>query len=616
MAVRLTEILAPAKDVDVAMSAILAGADSVYIGAPEFGARAAAGNSVDEIQKLCKFAHIYNCAVYITINTILTDVEIDRACELIEQLYNVGVDAIIVQDMGLVQKCRCKIPFHASTQCHLSTPEKAQFLSACGFDTLVLARELSVDEIKSISASVPNRLECFVHGALCVSYSGQCYLSYAIGGRSGNRGVCAQPCRMKWSVLDADGKSIFADAYFLSLRDMNRSKSLQDMLEAGVSVFKIEGRLKSQEYVKNVVAHYRQSIDKIIDANSQKYARLSFGKTKISFTPSPAKTFSRAFTEYHLHGISSGNESFSTPKARGEFLGKIKKVFVGGFFFDNAENIFSNGDGIFLDGKKQIGCNIRKIEGNKVFIGMPTDNLTPSENSEIWRNKDLKFEKQLQQKIERKLPIVISISETQSQWIFSAKLCDERKTSAEIIVEKHQCDVSENLQMATERISQNLAKLGGTPFEAEVEVIANSLPMLKTSETNALRRNLVEKLSENILTQYELKRISHQRKQPTKQAFDKLPFSADKYANIFNNASKMFYKEMGFDIDEFAPETSNALQGLRVMTTRHCILREKNLCKKQGKFKGVSEPLYLQNSDARLRLQFDCTRCGMDIFWE
>lgn len=615
MAVKTTEILAPAKDVEVAKNAILAGADSVYIGASEFGARATAGNSVEEIAELCKFAHIYNCAVYITINTILTDDELDRACVLIDKLYNVGVDAIIVQDLGLVQKCDCKIPFHASTQCHLTTPEKAQFLSACGFDTLVLARELSVDEIKKISASVPNKLECFVHGALCVSYSGQCYLSYAIGGRSGNRGVCAQPCRMKWSLLDSEGKSLCSDLHFLSLRDMNRSNSLQDMLDAGVSVFKIEGRLKGADYVKNVVAYYRQSIDKIIDAEPKKFERLSFGRTKILFEPSLSKTFSRTFTEYHLHGISSGNESFSTPKARGEFLGEIKKVFAGGFYFQNADKVFSNGDGIFLDGKKQIGCNVRSVEGDKVFIGMPSEKLMPSENSKIWRNKDLKFEKQLQQKIERKLAIKISVSETQTQWKFFAQLKDVRKTSSEILIDKTSHIVAENLQSATGRMMQNLTRLGGTSFEADVEIISRSLPLLKVAEINEIRRRLIEKLSENILAQYEEKRRAKVRKQPVKTTFEKLPFSPDKYANVFNQSAKHFYKKMGFDVEEFAPETNNVLSGLRVMTTRHCILRELNLCKKLGKFKNATEPLYLENSDARLRLHFDCKRCGMDIFW-
>ena len=239
------ELLSPAKDVETAKVAILAGADSVYIGAENFGARAAAGNSVAEIAHLCKFEHLYSSSVYVTINTILTDLELKQACKLIDELYEVGVDAIIVQDMGLIKDCKSPIPFHASTQCHLTTPEKAQFLDACGFDTLVLARELSLDEIKAISSTVKNRLECFVHGALCVSYSGQCYLSAAIGGRSGNRGVCAQPCRMKYTLTDSTGKEIAPASHFLSLRDMNRSASLLDMIEAGVSVFKIEGRLKS-----------------------------------------------------------------------------------------------------------------------------------------------------------------------------------------------------------------------------------------------------------------------------------------------------------------------------------------------------------------------------------
>ncbi len=607
------ELLSPAKDVEVAKAAILAGADSVYIGAKSFGARASAGNSVEDIASLCEFAHLYSCSVYTTINTILTDAELEQACELIDNLYQVGVDAIIVQDMGLVKKSQTPIPFHASTQCHLTTPEKAKFLDACGFDTLVLARELSLDEIRKISASVDNRLECFVHGALCVSYSGQCYLSAAIGGRSGNRGVCAQPCRMKYNFVDSTGKNIAPDAHYLSLRDMNRSSSLIEMIEAGVSVFKIEGRLKNVEYVKNVTAYYRQALDKIIEDSGGKYCRHSYGESSRSFTPDPQKTFSRNFTEYHLHGISDGNESFATPKARGEYIGEIKKTFDGGFYYSNADKIFSNGDGIFIESKKQLGANIQKVVGDKVYVGAPTEKIYIEKGS-LWRNKDICFERALQMPLMRKIPILISVKEDSLRWLFSVMTCDLRNVSALISVDKSSFECSQNLDGAVERFSQNLAKTGNSSFTANVDIDVKSLPYMKVSQINQLRRQLLEGLQKNIILEYEKSRLAKKRRISQKIDFEVVPFNLDKYTNIFNNAAKEFYRDMGFDISENAPETLSTMENVRLMTTRHCILRELGKCKKLGNIQGFKEPFYLKNADIELRLDFDCKRCGMNIF--
>ena len=349
----------------------------------------------------------------------------------------------------------------------MTTPQKARFLDACGFDTLVLARELSLAEIARISAAVDNRLECFVHGALCVSYSGQCYLSQAIGGRSGNRGVCAQPCRMKWSFRDANGAKIRADAHFLSLRDMNRSASLAEMVGAGVSVFKIEGRLKDANYVKNITAFYRKKLDEFIAENPQ-YTRASFGISKTYFTPAPQKTFSRAFTEYHLHGISAGNESFRTPKARGELMGRIKKGFASGFVFADAEKTFSNGDGILLVGKeKTFGGNVYKIEGERVFVGTPSEKTVPESGAEIWRNKDVKFERELERKISRKLKCTTRVMEDSDAWTVQMCLADERAVSVSARILKDEVQTAQNLRAAADALSRALAKLGDTPFETE-----------------------------------------------------------------------------------------------------------------------------------------------------
>ncbi len=615
MSKRTLELLSPAKDADTAKTAILAGADSVYIGASNFGARAAAGNSTDSIARLCDFAHTYGCKIYITINTILTDEELSQACELIDELYEAGADAIIVQDMGLIAKCKSPIAFHASTQCHLTTPEKAQFLSSCGFETLVLARELSLSEIKKISSQVNNRLECFIHGALCVSYSGQCYLSATIGGRSGNRGVCAQPCRMKYDFVDSNGKQIAPSAHYLSLRDMNRSEHLEQMIDAGVSVFKIEGRLKNADYVKNITAFYRQKLDKIISANPEKYARSSFGETTIDFNPSPQKTFSRTFTEYHLNGISKGNECFSTPKARGEYIGEITKTFSNGFFFQNAEKIFSNGDGIFIEGASQLGANIQKVEHDKVFLGSPTEKIHVEKGS-LWRNKDIAFERALQKPTTRKMPILISIEETSDYWQIKASTNDSRSISTEITLEKSSVEISKNTEASKALLTQNLAKTGATEFSATTSISAQTLPFLKASQINEIRRTLLDNLRKNILHSYEINRRKYQRPKPKKKQFTLPPFSTDKYANVYNKSAMQFYNEMGFDISEYAPENLPTMQGVRVMNTRHCILRELDLCKKNGGTKKFKEPFYLKNSECSLQLNFDCSNCGMNILYD
>ena len=607
------ELLSPARDAETAREAILAGADSVYIGAPEFGARSAAGNSVSDIAELCRFAHVYSCRVYAAVNTILTDAELPRACRLMDELYAAGVDAAIVQDMGLVRECKSPMPFHSSTQCHLTTPEKARFLSACGFDTLVLARELSLREISAISAAVPNRLECFVHGALCVSYSGQCYLSAAIGGRSGNRGECAQPCRMKYSFTDADGKKIAPDAYFLSLRDMDRSSSIAELAAAGVSVFKIEGRLKNADYVKNITAYYSRILDNLVAENPDKFGRLSSGVSRVPFEPNPRKTFSRLSTEYHLHGISAGNESFATPKARGEFLGTVEKSFSGGFRFPNADKIFSNGDGLFFEGAAPFGASVCGIDGDRVYIGTPAEKLFPDAGAKIWRNKDSAFEKSLKGGMSRRMDIVIDVSRVESGWRFCA--ADGRGNSAEVLFPETDAEVSQNFAAAAERLRGNLSKLSDTPFSAvAVRIDADTLPFLRAAQVNSLRRELVEKLSENILSNYLAARSGRVRRLPRKADFAEPPFSLDAFANVYNESARAFYREMGFEISESAPETRRDFTGLRVMITRHCILRELGMCKKTNPPKIFREPFRLSDGRISLEAKFDCARCGMSLY--
>ena len=329
------ELLAPAKDKKTAFAAIDCGADAVYIGSPKFGARVNASNSLDDIKDVVEYAHKFRVKVYVTINTIMSDDELREAVELIYQLYDIGVDALIVQDMGLLE---CKLPpikLFASTQCHNSTLEKVKFLEKTGFSRVILARELSLDEIRKIADNTDVEIETFIHGALCVSYSGQCYMSYAIGGRSANRGECAQPCRKKYSLVDSDGVVVATDKHLLCLRDLNFSSDIKDLIDAGVSSFKIEGRLKDEDYIKNVVSFYRKKIDDAIE--NTEYERSSSGYSVLGFEADVNKTFNRGYCEYFLHGRNKNIISFDSPKSRGEYTGKVKEVFEKYFLFDGCE---------------------------------------------------------------------------------------------------------------------------------------------------------------------------------------------------------------------------------------------------------------------------------------
>jgi len=613
---RRIELLCPAKNIQTAKSAILCGADAVYIGANAFGARYVASNPTDEIAELCDFAHLYGCRVCITLNTILHDDEIPQAIDLAKKLYDVGVDSLIIQDLGLLECGLPPMPLQASTQCHTTTTEKAKFLEACGFGTIVLARELSLEQIKEISQALKpdTRIECFVHGALCVSYSGQCRLSYAIGGRSGNRGECAQPCRMKYELYDADENEIAPPAHYLSLRDMNRSQSVGEMLDAGVDIFKIEGRLKDENYVKNTTAYYRKILDKEIESRNLK--RASFGKSEIDFQPDPNKTFTRTFCEYHLHGTQKNCASFDTPKAKGEFIGFAKKTFPNGFILPNATAILSNGDGlVFEDKENSFGCAVRKIEGDKVYLGHPNDKIIVRANSKIFRNKNVKFESELEKQIVRKMDVEISVSSAENATLFSVKTLDERAIEASVKI----TDITnaQNENRAIETLKQNLAKLGQTPFVAKnIFVNSKNVPFLPVSKINAIRRELIDALTKNILDSYKQSQRQYIAPQPNLDITTDT-IQSDELANVLNSYAEKFYKKFGINISGRAVESTpkESLLGKQVMQTKHCILRELNLCTKTSD-KKIKQPLILKNQSAYLHVYTDCKNCGMNIFYK
>ena len=431
---RPIELLAPAKNLECGIEAINHGADAVYIGAPRFGARAAAGNSLADIEALVQYAHLYNVRIYVTVNTILRDDELKETEALIWDLYRVGVDALIVQDMGLTQLNLPPIPLHASTQMDNRTVEKVCFLADAGFRQVVLARELSVNEISRIHAVCPDTLlEVFIHGALCVSYSGQCYVSEACFGRSANRGECAQFCRLQFDMTDADGKVIEKGKHLLSLKDMNQSDNLEELLDAGASSLKIEGRLKDVSYVKNVTAYYRQKLDALFKRRKE-YVRASSGSVKLAFRPQLDKSFSRGFTDYFAHGRNPGIFSFNTPKSLGEEVGTVKEI-RGNYLTVAGVKAFSNGDGLcYLDAQGRLqGFRVNRVENNKLF---PQEMPRINPKTVLYRNFDQEFDRIMQKKsAERKLAVDVSLAE--NNFGFTLTMCDEDGNSVSMALSKN-----------------------------------------------------------------------------------------------------------------------------------------------------------------------------------
>ncbi len=596
------ELLAPAKDKKTAFAAIDCGADAVYIGSPRFGARVNASNSLDDIKEVVEYAHMFRVKVYVTINTIMSDDELKEAVELIYQLYDIGVDALIVQDMGLLE---CKLPpikLFASTQCHNSTLEKVKFLEKTGFSRVILARELSLDEIREIASNTGVEIETFVHGALCVSYSGQCYMSYAIGGRSANRGECAQPCRKKYSLVDSDGVVVAKDKHLLCLRDLNFSSDIKDLIDAGVSSFKIEGRLKDEDYIKNVVGFYRRKIDEVI-ANTE-YERNSSGYSVPGFEPDVSKTFNRGYCEYFLHGRNKNITSFDTPKSRGEYAGRVKEVFEKYFLFEGCE--LNNADGIcFFDERGElIGTSVNKAEGNKIF---PQSMNGLRKGVEVFRNYNHKFSKMLESaKVLRKIEASVRFVEKVQCYELSA--VDE--DGVRVVVEAGKnYDKATNQELAKNNIIKCLKKAGDSCFDIkDVMVEVEVYPFIPVSELNELRRGLLKKLEEERLATYEVEKSEGVSISPY---FERELFYD---ANIMNEKAKEFYEKRGAICSEYALEKTGESGGKILMTTKHCLKFSLGLCSKEGKKHRYREPFFLVDSHGkRYRLLFECKSCCMKI---
>ena len=619
---RKLELLAPAKDLKCGIAAIDCGADAVYIGAARFGARQAVGNSIDDINELCEYAHKFGCKVYVTVNTIIYDNELEDTQKLLNELGRIGVDAILVQDMGITKlQLPQNVALHASTQTDNRSAEKVEWLARHNFDRVVLARELSLEEIRNIHRRVPQtELEVFVHGALCVSYSGVCYASEYCFGRSANRGACAQFCRMKFDLTDKDGNEIINQAHLLSLKDMCRIDSLEQLADAGVTSFKIEGRLKDINYVRNVTAAYNKQLNEIISRRGSEYERASSGVCDIRFTPNLNKTFNRGFTDYFLNGRTSDLASFYTPKAMGEYVGKVKEI-RGNSFNVAGTTSFANGDGLcFINSNNELeGFRINRAEGNRLFpLRMPRG---LRKGIALYRNSDQLFEKELNgDNGQRKLGIRINIKASAEGLHIEAKTCDEKlhiNLQKDISLEKAQKSQVDN-------IKRQISKFGNTIFTVEdVIVEPTDFPwFIPNSILAEIRRQttdeLMSRLSEMSENQKDTKTKDQAQQLPDngKVSFHSISSYQHPYMyNIANRLAHSFYEQEGMSDITPAFEIKKPSSPL-VMQCRYCLRHELGQCKKSHKQSGLlKEPLHLRLADGRtFRLEFDCKKCQMNIY--
>ena len=574
-----TELLSPAKDKETAFAAIDCGADAVYMGAAAFGARKNAPNSLADIRDVVNYAHKFRVKVFITLNTILTDSELNEAVTLAGELDKIGVDALIVQDMGFLEKIKTiGIPVHISTQADNRDLEKVSFFNNLGVARVVLARELTLKQIKEIHDANPNlELEAFVHGALCVSYSGKCYLSQYIGGRSANRGECAQPCRKKYSVETVDGKIIAKDIYALCLKDFNASNRLKDMIDAGVYSFKIEGRLKDSNYVKNITAYYRHELDKYSQKSSS-------GKSIYPFKPNPQKSFNRGFTDYFLE---KRKDCFSlnSPKSRGEYIGVISEVKNGCIKICTDKTIHPQ-DGL-TDGID--GFLVNKIENNYVYPNRP---VKFKAGDKIYRNVDVEFEKQVAQKVKRQIGVNINITD-------ELTLVDEDGIKVSIPITGG--EAAKNPEKMKETFVKQFSKTGESDFYILDIKIASELPFMPVSRINELRRSAFDKLMQKRLDEY--KREEHKN-------LVYCPYyksQIDYRGNVHNLSAKDFYKKCGAEVCEMSLETELPKHPVELMRTKHCIKYALGMCKSP-------EKLVLRDEYGKVYpLKFDCKKCEMSV---
>lgn len=633
---RKIELLAPAKNLECGIAAIDHGADAVYIGAAQFGARQTAGNSTDDIAELTRYAHQFGAAVYVTVNTIVYEKELDALEHLLKQLVEMGIDAILVQDMAVLEiykKLKAeyvargyRMPaLHASTQTDNRSADKVKWLKENGFERVVLARELSLEEITDIHKAHPDvELEAFVHGALCVSYSGACYASQYFFNRSANRGECAQFCRMAFDLKDSDGETLIEDSYLLSLKDMCQLDRLGDLLEAGVCSLKIEGRLKDANYVKNVVATYSEALNAYIAKHTGKYCRSSYGRCTYTFTPALEKTFNRGFTHYFFNGRQKDISSFNTPKAMGEYVGYVKEIRRGSFNVAGTA-MFANGDGLcfFNRQKKLEGFRVNRVENNRLYPLTMPKNLEPG--MALYRNNDIEFERAMQGKTAtRKLQVRFVVDVVNGKLTFTAT--DECGRSANVVLK----ETPEKAQKSQhDNIVKQLEKLGNTVWTANEISINNSADefFIPSSRLAAVRRELLEALEDTPVSNHTDKQAVGETATNSVNANNTVYADTINIANVANTTAQNYYAAHGvknaptaFELnsDYKAGSTTAPSAVPPLMTCRYCLRYALGYCVKNGgKRPTWHEPLHLEAKNGiRVRLAFNCAKCQMEVYAE
>lgn len=601
------ELLAPAKNLEFGKAAIDCGADAVYIGAREFGARLAAGNSISDIAELVKYAHLFNAKVFVTINTILFDHELEKVEKLIHELYKINVDAIIIQDMGILEMNLPPIAIHASTQTNNYTTEKVRFLENTGVQRVILARELSYNQITEIRRQTNVELEYFIHGSLCVSLSGQCYLSHHLGKRSANRGVCAQPCRLKYKMVDSDNKTVIAEKHLLSLKDLNNSENIERIAEAGVTSFKIEGRLKDITYVKNITSWYSEKLNQVVE-NNPKYKRASSGKTIKSFISAPEKSFNRGSSTYFFDDRQSGITSFNTSKSIGENIGTVKTAEKD-FLILSSDIKIANGDGLcFFDQNNELcGFRINRADGNKLYHSSVKGLKA---GMELFRNHNQEFEKELtNQTVSRKIEVSMVLQPTENGLVLTITDQDNNSVTNQIETEKEEVKSAERQK---ESIITNLKKAGNTIFDV-TNIEASDIDFfVPASVITNLRRDTLEMLHEFRINNYKTEQHTFV---PNNEPYPEKELSYK--ANITNDFAKKFYERHQSTVNETGFEQLSSTDNRELMITRHCLKYEARICPKYQKAdNSFKEPFSLIGDGSIFGLAFDCKNCVMKVISE
>ncbi len=633
------ELLSPARDADIGIEAVNHGADAVYIGGPSFGARASADNSVADIERLVRHAHRYHSRVFVTLNTILRDDELEPARKLVRQLYNAGVDALIIQDMGLLELDLPPIQLHASTQTDIRTPEKARFLQDAGLNQIVLARELTLPQIAAIHQGLgpmdaPNRavLEFFVHGALCVAYSGQCYISHAHTGRSANRGDCSQACRLPYEVKDSQGRIVAHDKHVLSMKDNNQSDNLRALIDAGVRSFKIEGRYKDMGYVKNITAHYRLLLDEILDgseSSASPLTRASSGRSTFTFTPDPDQNFNREFTDYFVQGRKEDIGAFDTPKNPGQPIGWVTRVAADCLELETEDPAIElqNGDGLcYHDLQKElVGLQTNRVEkvgagkdGGTVWRIFPKDPTAGFKDlkrgTTVNRNRSMDWVRTLEKKsADRRIGVWMALSDSPEGLMLTVTDEDGHVGSAQL---PGSWSMAKDPVQAADKLRDQLGRLGDTLFQArDIQVQLSSPWFVPASQLNALRRDAVARLEAARASAYARPPRAVPVQPPAIYPEDTLTY----LANVFNQKARDFYSKHGVKVIAAAYEAHEEEGEVSLMITKHCVRFSLSLCPKQAKgVTGVqgtvrAEPLQLINGKEKLTLRFDCKPCEMHV---